>query len=106
GYAEQHGLFRGLQAQKVQHLCGGGALAQSRQHQRDAFGPEPGGELIRPAAVGDGDKQIDALHDGLSSLHWIRYRLAHSSMISSSAGMGGASWAAFFILNLYRSPSI
>ncbi|CAN4018541.1 2-C-methyl-D-erythritol 4-phosphate cytidylyltransferase, partial [Dysosmobacter welbionis] len=43
GHAEQHGLLRGLQAQKVQHLRGGGALTQSCQHQRDPVGPEPGG---------------------------------------------------------------
>ena len=90
GHAEQHGLLRGLQAQKVQHLRGGGALTQGCQHQRDPVGPEPGGELLCPAAVSDGDEQIDALHGGLSSLYDVG-RTAHSSMISSSTGAGGVS---------------
>ena len=76
-HGEQHGLFRGLQAQIAQHIVAGGAPAQGREHHRRAEGPV---KIHKPAGanhpVGDGDHKIQ-------SFHWVSSYA--SSMISSTS---------------------
>ena len=88
--AHQHGLFRGLQPQIVQHLCCGRAMAQRRQYQRNPLGLIPGRKLPALVPVRDRDDQHSLTHGGSSPF----LRHPYKSIISSSSMTAGCTSSA------------